>query len=191
VIAWKLLGLMLVLAAIIVFSVFVSVGTLLIFYGSEVGQTELIRIIVFTILTFLYVSIFLGIAVLISTMIKDATDSLTYNVIIWLFIGILFGGILKAVVAILTGDTSNEGILITQLLNMSPLHHYAEAVLGELDLSFGGFNSEPVIGGIFDTGYTLTQCLKEFWMNIVVLMVTPVILFIMAFITFLRKDITL
>ncbi|MDY0387077.1 MAG: ABC transporter permease [Methanolobus sp.] len=191
IIAGKLLGSMLVLAAIIVFSVFVSVGTLLSFYGVEIGQTELVRMTMFTVLTFLYVSIFLGIAVLISTMVKDATDSLTYNVVVWLFIGILFGGILKAVVAILTGDTSNEGILITQLLNISPLHHYAEAVLGELDLSFGGFNSEPVIGGIFDTEYTLTQCLKEFWMNIVVLLVTPAILFIMAFITFLRKDITL
>lgn len=191
IIAGKLLGSMLVLAAIIVFSVFVSVGTLLIFYGVGIGQTELIRIAVFTILTFLYVSIFLGIAVLVSTMVKDATDSLTYNVVIWLFIGILFGAVLKAVVVILTGDTSNEGALITQLLSVSPLHHYAEAVLGKLDLSFGGFNSDPVIGGIFDTGYTLTRCLKEFWMNIVVLIVTPVVLFIAAFITFLRRDITL
>ncbi|KGK98989.1 hypothetical protein LI82_02830 [Methanococcoides methylutens] len=191
VIAGKLLGSMMVLAGIIVFSVFVSIGTLLIFYGADVGQTELIRIAVFTVLTFLYVSIFLGIAVLISTMVKDGTDSLTYNVVIWLFIGILFGGVLKVAVVILTGDTSNESVLITQLLSMSPLHHYAEAVLGELDLSFGGFNSEPVIGGIFDTGYSLTQCLKEFWMNIAVLIVTPIVLFIATFITFLRKDITL
>jgi ABC-2 type transport system permease protein len=191
IIAGKLLGSMLVLAAIIVFSVFVSVGTLLVFYGMEIGQAELIRIAVFTVLTFFYVSIFLGIAVFISTIVKDATNSLTYNVAVWLLIGVLFGAILKAVVVIVTGDTSNESVLITQLLYMSPLHHYAEAVLGKLDLSFGGFSSDPVIGGIFDTGYTLTQCMKEFWMNIFMLIVTPIVLLVMSFISFLRKDITL
>ncbi|MCM1985958.1 ABC transporter permease [Methanococcoides seepicolus] len=192
IIAGKLLGSMLVLAAIIIFSVFVSIGTLLIFYGVEIGYTEIIRIFVFTILTFFYVSIFLGAAVLISTMVKDGTDSLTYNVVVWLFIGILFGAILKTAIAILTGDISNESVLITQLLNMAPIHHFAEAVVGRIDLGFGGFNSAgSVIGGIFDTEYTLTQCLIEFKMNIVVLVVTPAILFIIAFIAFLRKDITL
>ncbi|AKB81820.1 hypothetical protein MSBR3_1242 [Methanosarcina barkeri 3] len=187
----KLLGSTLLIAAIIIFSVFVSVGTLLVFYGVEIGYIELIRIAVFTILTFFYAVIFLGIAILISTIVKNSTDSLTCNIIIWIFICILFGAILKTVVAILTGQTSNEGILITQLLNISPLHHYGEAVIGRTDLSFMGVNVEPMVGGIFDTKYTLTQCLTEFWMNIVVLIITPVVLFIITFITFLRKDITL
>ena len=190
IIAGKLLGSMLVLAAIIVFSVFVSVGTLLIFYGVEIGETELIRIVVFTVLTFLYASIFLGIAILISTIVKTATDSLIYNIVVWLFICIIFGVIIKTVVAILTGQTSTEGVLITQLLNISPIHHYAEAVVGRADLSFSGVNTRSTIGGIFDTEYTLVQWLIEFWMNIVVLIVTPVILFITTFIVFLRKDVT-
>ncbi|MCQ1537200.1 ABC transporter permease [Methanosarcina sp. KYL-1] len=191
VLAGKFLGSMLMVAAIIVFSVFVSVGTLLIFYGVEVGYIELIRIAAFTILTFFYAVTFLEIAVLISTMVKNATDSLTYNIVIWIFICVLFGAILKTVVAILTGQTATESVLITQLLNISPLHHYGEAVIGRADLSFMGVNVESTIGGIFDTEYTLTQCLVEFWMNIVVLIMTPIILFIIDFIIFLRKDITL
>lgn len=191
ILAGKLLGSTLLIAAIIVFSVFVAVGTLLIFYGVEIGYMELIRIAVFTILTFFYAVTFLGIAIFISTIVKNSTDSLISNIVIWIFICVLFGAILKTVVAILTGQTSNEGILITQLLNLSPLHHYAEVVTGRADLSFMGVNVEPIIGGIFDTKYTLTHCLTEFWMNIVVLIMTPVILFIIAFITFLRKDITL
>lgn len=189
--AGKLLGSMLMVAAIIVFSVFVALGTLLVFYGIEIGYTELIRIAVFIIFTFFYAVVFLETAVLISTIVKNSTDSLTYNMVIWIFICVLFGAILKTVVAILTGQISNEGILITQLLNVSPLHHYGEAVIGRTDLSFMGVNVEPMIGGIFDTKYTLTQCLTEFWMNIIVLIMTPVVLFIIAFITFLRKDITL
>lgn len=191
ILAGKLIGSALLIAAIIIFSVFISVGTLLIFYGVEIGYTELIRIAVFTILTFFYAVTFLGIAILVSTIVKNSTDSLISNIIIWIFICILFGAILKTIVAILTGQTSNEGILITQLLNISPIHHYGEAVIGRTDLSFMGVNVEPIIGGIFDTKYTLTQCLTEFWMNIVVLIMTPVVLFIIAFITFLRKDITL
>ncbi len=191
ILAGKLLGSTLLIAAITVFSVFVVVGTLLIFYGVEIGYMELIRIAMFTILTFFYAVTFLGVAIFISTIVKNSTDSLISNIVIWIFICVLFGAILKTVVAILTGQTSNEGILITQFLNISPLHHYGEAVIGRTDLSFMGVNVEPVIGGIFDTKYTLTQCLTEFWMNIVVLIMTPVILFITTFITFLRKDITL
>ncbi|MDI9395248.1 MAG: ABC transporter permease [Euryarchaeota archaeon] len=191
ILAGKLLGSTLLIAAIVVFSVFVAIGTLLIFYGLEIGYTELIRIVVFTIFTFFYAVTFLGIAIFISTIVKNSTDSLICNIVIWIFICILFGAILKTVVDILTGQTSNEGILITQLLNLSPLHHYAEVVTGRADFSFMGVNVEPVIGGIFDTRYTLTKCLTEFWMNIIVLIMTPVILFIITFITFLRRDITL
>lgn len=191
ILAGKLLGATLLVAAIIVFSVFVAVGTLLIFYGVEIGYLELIRIAVFTILTFFYAVTFLGIAIFISTIVKNSTDSLISNIVIWIFVCILFGAILKTVVVILTGQTPNEGILITQLLNISPLHHYGEAVIGRADLSFMGINVEPTIGGIFDTKYTLTQCLTEFWMNIVMLIMTPVILLTITFITFLRKDITL
>jgi ABC-2 type transport system permease protein len=187
----KLLGSMLMIAAIIVFSVFVTVGALLIFYGIEIGYTELIRIAVFAIITFFYAVIFLGIAIFISTIVKSSTDSLTYNVVIWLFICILFGAILQTVISILTGQTSTESVLVTQLLNISPLHHYAEAIVGRADLGFMGVNAESIIGGIFDTEYTLTQCLIEFWINIVMLIMMSVILFIIVFITFLRKDITL
>jgi len=191
IIAGKLLGAMLVLAITIVFSVFVSVGTLLIFYGVEIGCTELTRIAVFTILTFFYVSIFLGIGIIISTIAKNTTDSLIYNIVVWLSICVVFGAFIKTVVAILTGETSIEGGLITQLANVSPAHHYAEAAVGRVDLSFGGIGGTgSTIAGIFDTGYTLTQWLAEFWMNLVVLIVTPIILLIIAFIAFLRKDIT-
>ncbi|MDD4331274.1 MAG: ABC transporter permease, partial [Methanosarcinaceae archaeon] len=124
ILAGKLLGSMLLAASIIIFSVFVSVGTLLIFFGLELRETDLLRIAAFTLLTFFYVVIFLGIAILISTIVKEATDSLTYNVVIWLFICILFGAILKTLVSIFTGQTPNESVLLTHLLNLSPLHHY-------------------------------------------------------------------
>lgn len=191
IIAGKLLGAMLVLAITIMFSVFISVGTLLIFYGVKIGYVELIRIAVFTVLTFFYVSIFLGIGIIISTIAKNTTDSLIYNIIVWLSICVVFGAFIKTVVAILTGETSIEGGLITQLVNISPVHHYAEAAVGRVDLSFGGIGGTgSTIGGIFDTHFTLTQWLTEFWMNLVVLIVTPIILLITAFIAFLRKDIT-
>lgn len=191
IIAGKLLGAMLVLAITIVFSVFVSVGTLLILYGVGIGYMELIRIAVFTVITFFYVSIFLGIGIIISTIAKNTTDSLIYNIIVWLSICVVFGALIKTVVAILTGQTSIEGGLITQLANISPIHHYAEAAVGRVDLSFGGIGgTESTIAGIFDTEYTLTQWFAEFWMNLVVLIVTPIILLIIAFIAFLRKDIT-
>lgn len=191
IIAGKIIGSMLVLAIIIVFSVFVSVGTLLVFYGVEIECGELSRIVMFTILTFFYASIFLGLAIFISTITKNANDSLVINVVIWLFACITFGAILKAFIAIVTGQSYTDSLILMQLLNLSPIHHYAQATVGVVDFSFGGVNAESGIAGVFDTKYAITQCLNEFWVNIAVLVVTPVILFVASFIAFLRKDITL
>jgi ABC-2 type transport system permease protein len=191
VIAGKMLGAMLVLAAIVIFSVFVSIGALLIFYGFSVEYAELGRLVLLIVLTFLYGSIFLEAAVLISTLAGTSTNSLTINVVIWLFICILYGVIIQAFVSLLPFSSLSGDVVVMQLLDLSPIHHYAEATMGVADFSFGGINSDPVIRGILDIEYTLYQSFAEFWMNIAVLIVTPIILFVAAFIEFLRKDITL
>lgn len=70
------------------------------------------------------------------------------------------------------------------------MHHYAEVITGKTNLAWGGPGIESNIKGILDTRFTLSQWFSEFWMNLTVLIVTPIILLIIAFIAFLRKDIS-
>lgn len=189
----KLLGFMLTLFLVLSISAAVSVGTLLVLIGEVVSTMELTRIALYVLFTFLYALVFLGIGVILSIVVKDAADSLVYNVIIWLGLSIVFTVIVITFFLLsgqtLTGDISGWGI-VAKISNISPMHHYAEVITGKTNLGWGGPGIESNIKGILDTRFTLAQWFSEFWMNLIVLIVTPIILLITAFITFLRKDIS-
>lgn len=189
IIAGKMLGIMGVLMMVIIFSTIVPVGTILMISGVPVSETELIRITVFIISNFFYVLIFAEIAIFLSIVAIDAEDSLVYNVIIWLSTCIVSGSIIIAIASIVTGQ-SDPFELASKMVTVSPLHHYSEVSVGDIDLSWGGVNSEPVIEGIFDTRFTLFQWFGEFWPNLLFLIIAPLPLFILSFLTFLRRDIS-
>ncbi|MDW7727691.1 MAG: ABC transporter permease [Candidatus Methanoperedens sp.] len=193
VILGKLLGSMLILFIVLFVSTAVSVGTLLFLFGGVVSTMELTRIALYVMFTFLYVLVFLGIGIILSIVVKDATDSLIYNITIWLGISIVFTVIVIAFFFLsgqtLVGNPEGWGI-IAKISNISPMHHFAEVTTGKTNLAWGGPGIESNIKGILDTRFTLTQWLNEFWMNLTVLIVTPIILLITAFIAFLRKDIS-
>jgi ABC-2 type transport system permease protein len=93
----------------------------------------------------------------------------------------------------LFGLINSFGILSGQnldfLFNLSPMYHYAQLISGTNSMGWGG-SFDTSIKGVFDLGFTLTKWLNEFWVNLVLLIVMPVILFIASFVIFLRKDIT-
>ena len=201
VIAGKLLGSMATLALVVGISVVVSVGTILVVTGVQVTAPELSRVLIFMILTFLYISTFLGIGVLVSIFSKSTTDSLIYGIVIWINLVIVFSAIVIMVASIATGQSyleldDNQHVLDLniKLQRFSPIHHYAETVTGHPSLSWGGVSvvrGNVGSSGIFDTGHTLEQWLWEYWTNLAVLIVTPIILFIVSIIIFLRRDITM
>lgn len=195
IISGKIFGSLLTLALVIIISTFVSIGIILLVIGGTLNGFELERIGVFSIITFFYSIIFLGVGVIFSIIVKDAADSLVYNFVVWFVLCILFGSIVIAIVSIFTGQSLSVGNssfeLALKLANISPFHHYAQATVGMVDLSWGGIGgADASIKGILDTRFTLSQWFSEFWMNLTVLIVTPIILLIIAFIAFLRKDIS-
>ncbi len=191
IIAGKLAGSAVALALVQVISAIVSIGTMLIVSGVQIKDSDFLRIGIFIILTFFYVLIFLGIGVTTSILVKSSSDSLIYNIAVWLFI-ILFSSIVFAGIFVSTGQTQEESLgLATQLMSLAPAHHYAQVTIGKNDIGWGGFlGSDSKIQGIFDTRFTLAQWFSEFWMNLTVLIVAPIIVLIIAFIAFLRKDIS-
>lgn len=187
----KLVGSAIALALVLIISVIISTGTMLIISGVMIKDSDFLRIGIFIMLTFFYVLIFLGISILISIIVKSSSDSLIYSLAIWIF-SILFSSIVLAGIYISTGQTQAESIgSAIELMSISPGHHYAQITIGRNDIGWGGFlGDNSKIQGIFDTRFTLTQWFSEFWMNLTVLIITPIILLIIAFIAFLRKDIS-
>lgn len=89
---------------------------------------------------------------------------------------------------------SAGGLDITDRLSaLSPMHHYAELSTGKTGLGWGaggGGEGGENIDGILDIRFTLAQWLKEFWTNLAILFIAPLILLITAYLKFLREDIS-
>lgn len=194
VILGKMLGAVLLLLVVMLVSSVVSLGTIILLLGAKVSAIELSRISVWFILTFLYTLVFLGIGLVCSIFLREATDSLVYNIAIWLTLSIMFSWILTFLSYSLEPVVSAGGLDITgSLSSLSPMHHYAELSTGKTGLGWGagggGYGGEN-IDGVLDIRFTLTQWLKEFWTNLVVLFIAPLLLLIATYLKFLREDIS-
>ncbi|CAG0992341.1 putative ABC transporter permease protein NosY [Methanosarcinales archaeon] len=198
IITGKIIGSLATLALVVGIAVIASVGTMLFGTGVQVSLFQLERILIFAILTFLYISIFVGIGIFLSIVSKSASNSLIYGIAIWLNVVVAFGAIIAVIASMITGqpflDFDNPTLeLNAKMQKFTPLHHYAETVSGVPSFSWGGISiqSSKLSSGIFDTGNSLDKWIQEYWSNLIVLITLPIILFIASFVAFLRKDITL
>lgn len=192
----KMLGAVLLLLVVMLVSSGISLGTIILLLGAKVSTMELSRIAIWFILTFFYALVFLGTGLVCSTFVREATDSIVYNIGIWLILCIMFTWILTSLHYSLEPElaVNSGGLGITDRLSaLSPMHHYAELSTGKASLGWGagvGGDRGEHIDGILDIRFTLFQWLKEFWTNLVVLFIAPLILLIVSYIKFLREDIS-
>ncbi|MDI9395274.1 MAG: ABC transporter permease [Euryarchaeota archaeon] len=193
VILGKMLGAVLLLLVVMLASSGFSLGTIILLLGAKVSAMELSRIAIWFVLTFLYSLVFLGIGLVCSIYVREATDSLVYNIVIWLALCIMFTWILTFIRYSLEPIVSAGFEITSSLSALSPMHHYAELSTGKIGLGWGagggGYGRENM-DGILDIRFPLTHWLKEFWTNLVVLSIAPLILLIVAYLKFLREDIS-
>lgn len=200
IIAGKIGGGLVTLVVVVFISVIASVGTMLVITGIQISLMELNRVIIFAIIIFIYLSTFLILGVLISIFSESSTNSFIYGIVTWINLIIIFGAIIATASSIITEESifdlgnNHEALLLNRnLQKLSPLHHYAEVVAGFPELSVGGvsgIDNQKISSGIFDTKHTIGEWLNDYWTNLVVLIVMPILLSISSFVAFLRKDIT-
>ena len=203
VITGKLVGLMAALGMVIVVAVVVPVGIMFSVSGISVNPEELGRIIVYIGLVFLLLSIYLALGVTTSTFCKEPSNSLVYSLAVWVVLGTLLVQIAFVLAIIITGQSmysmqepanqENYMVVVQQILHISPLTHFNELISGGSSsmalVASGG--STSTMQGLFDMSHNLSTWVKQYWVNLVVLIVSPLILLIVSFVAFLRKDITL
>jgi len=199
IIAGKVLGAMITLVLIIFVSMSASIGTMIFVSGIQITSEELIRIFIFAIINYLYLSVFLMLGIFISTISKNAIDSLCYGICIWLILCVVFGSFALVISTMYTGqsllDLGNNYQAMeinAQLQKLTPVHYYSELVIGHPCMTWGGFSKNDLdsICGIFDPNYSVGQWLKEYSVEIIVMISTILILFVMSFVSFLKQDIT-
>ncbi len=214
VITGKLIGTMVTLGFVVIIAVVASTGIMLSVSGITVSTEVIGRIIVFMMLAFLFMLSYLAFSVAASTFTKESSDSLVYSISVWLVLGMLLGTIAYTAAGIIAGEqkmfeissddrSSMEKMekrekIARNIMSLSPSTHFTELITGPrqsggyIVTSAGGAGERPSeMRGLFDTGFTLGYWVEQNWVNLVVLIVTPVILLLVSYMAFIRQDITL
>mgnify|MGYP000891193495 FL=1 len=196
-ISGKIIGGIGTLVLVVFISVIASIGTLLLITGIDVGLSELNRIIVFSLLTFLYLSGFFAFSLLISIVSKSSESSFISGLVVWINLVLIFGAIVTVASSVITGESivnlghNEEALSMSKdLQKLSPASYYAEAVTG-VRVSYGSFgiSSGKETRGIFDTRVGLGTWFADYGTNPTVLITIPVLMFILSYMVFLRRDI--
>lgn len=197
IISGKIIGGLGALTLVIFISVIASIGTVLISTGIDIGPSELNRVLIFSLLTFLYLSGFFAFSLLISIISKNSESSFISGLAVWINLILIFGAIVTTASCIISGElivdlnhNDRAMALSHDLQKLSPASYYAEAVTG-VRVSYGSFgiSSGKTTRGIFDTTVGLGTWLEDYGTNLVVLTAIPLLMFILSYIVFIRRDI--
>jgi ABC-2 type transport system permease protein len=129
--------------------------------------------------------------------VKNSESSFISGLVVWINLILIFGAIVTAASSIISGElivdlNNNEKALSLSedLQKLSPASYYSEAVTG-LRLSYGSFgiSSGKETNGIFDMRVGFGTWFADYWTNLVVLTAIPVLMFILSYMVFLRRDI--
>ncbi len=169
--------------------------------GIVPSAEELLRIITWLILTFLYVSLWLAFGLLLSVLIRRAATSALVAFGTWLlatFFGSLITGLIGGFLAPITGtleqQASNLSLqqTITRLL---PDTLYREASLAILNPQVAAVSNPATIGGYQQAAQRIPslqsfeQSLLLVWPHMVVMLAITVLFFALAYVRFMRQEV--
>ncbi|MCM1987854.1 ABC transporter permease [Methanococcoides seepicolus] len=194
IITGKFFGISITLGLVVFISLIIIAASDFLISGKIVQFEALSRLMIFGIFTYLYLLTFAVFALFTSTRCKTEIGSLAWGVVIWINMCFVLGPTIIMLSSIITGQSMFEmtdkffstGAL---LFNISPIHHFAEVTVGNLDLSYGTFGIQRDVHGFLDTKYSVSYLIGHYWQNVIILLALPVILLVASYISFLRENI--
>ena len=191
------------LSVLVVGTIGIMSGLAILMLGFGPNVVEIARILVFTLLTILYLVFWLSLGILYSVLMKRTSTSIIASIATWLTFSLLIT-ILASVVAVVLVPMSGGGYgsqgardareardrLTYSFLRLSPSNLYEETafqVLGE----FGGFMMymSPMRRQDLLRSPTLGEALMNNWANISTIVVGLIICFTVSYMLFLRSEI--
>jgi ABC-2 type transport system permease protein len=174
-------------------------GVGLFLLGVPPSVEEVGRLLVFIVITSLYVGLWLALAQLFSVLFRQAATSALASIAVWLFFtifaGLLVGLLANAVVPLGTEPTVEQQLrheqLVTNLDRVSPTTLYSEATSALLDpnvRSLGVLVQEQVDRALA-TPLGFGQSVLLVWPQIVSLLAVVLLCFAVSYILFMREEI--
>jgi ABC-2 type transport system permease protein len=191
-------------ASIIVISVmlfalsFLVMGLGIILIGIPPTAEEFMRIIIFTILSIVYVAFWLNLSILFSVRFRQPATSALAGIAIWLFVTVFYIIIANLIVkALAPPNTANPQQIYhfeqfrINLMRILPNELYSEAtttLLMPSVRSLGPLTMEQVYGTI-PGPLPLGQSLLLVWPQVTGLIAATILCFVLSYISFMRKEI--
>ncbi|NMC40361.1 MAG: ABC transporter permease [Bacteroidales bacterium] len=191
-------------AALIVISVmffalgFLVMGFGLIAIGIPPTAGEFLRVVIFLIISIIYVAFWLNLSILFSVRFRQPATSALSGIAIWLFFSIFYGMIVDLIVKgmVPQGFATENQIINFEIFRMnlnrlSPSQLFSDAtttLLMPSVRSLGPLSMIQVMGTI-PGPLRLTQSLLLVWPQITGLVAGTIICFVLSYISFMRKEI--
>jgi ABC-2 type transport system permease protein len=191
-------------AALIVISVmllalgFLVMGIGLISIGIPPSPEEFMRIILFILLSIIYVAFWLNLSILFSIRFRQPATSALSGIAVWLFCTVFYNMIVNLIVravsasgAAVTFRSLSPEALEISLLRILPNQLFSEAtttLLMPAVRSLGPLTMEQIYGTI-PAPLPLGQSLLLVWPQVTGLIAVTVLCFILSYVSFMRKEI--
>jgi len=195
IITGKFLGISITLALVVFSSLTIIEASDFLISGKVAEFDSLVRLLIFGIFSFFYLLTFAAFGLFASVRCKTEVESLTFGVLIWISMCFALGPTIIMLASFASGQTLFDmtkefASTASSFYNISPLHHFAEVTIGDLDLSYyGGFHIQTDVYGFLDTQYSLSYLLGYYWQNVAILLILPFLFLAATYISFLRDDI--
>ena len=192
------------LAALIILSIlFLALGLLvlgfgLIFIGIPPTPDELLRIIIFILVSIVYVSFWLNLSILFSVRFRQTTTSALAGISVWLFFSIFFNMIVNLIakgIAPTRVVSENQLIslqrVIQNIMRINPGQLFQDAtttLLVPSVRSLGPLTMEQMSGAI-PNPLPLGQSIMLVWPQVTALVAGTLVFFAIAYAMFMRREI--
>jgi ABC-2 type transport system permease protein len=177
---------------------FLVLGIGLITIGIPPTAEEFLRLIIFILISILYVAFWLNLSVLLSVLFRQPATSALSGIAVWLFFSIFYTMIVDLITRGMTpGEFAPEWQLIRfaefkmNLLRIMPNQLFSEAtttILIPSVRSLGPLSVDQVIGAI-PGPLPVGQSLLLVWPQVTGLLAATVICFVLSYISFMRREI--
>ena len=192
-------GLVLIAIALTTMTVLVTAFGIL-RLGVHPDGEQLVRLVIFLVISIVYVGVWLAFAILCSVLFRQAADAALVGIAVWLLFAVFSGavaGIIADRIAPVPADATTAEVVdnerTTQTIErLSPKTLYVEgsrAVLSPLVVSLDVTEPQDVEGLLPDTQLDLRQSLLVAWPQLVALIAITILLFGVTFVLFMRQEI--
>jgi ABC-2 type transport system permease protein len=198
----KFLGALMTLAIALVVLWLLVIGFGLLFIGIPPGGEEIARAFVFLLVTLVYAGVWLALALLFSILFRSAATAALATLGLWLFFTFIWPVLAGAVAQMIVPpdprymalglQTPGTAILEQILARLSPSTLFSEIVVALLDpttRALGPIYLSQLQGAVLGAPLPLGASVLIAWPQIVGLVATTIILFVVGYVVFQRQEV--